>query len=100
MLNLNGLKVTLLLLVIASCAKKKEYKDIIYEKPEIVREAPSDFLSPEESMKKFYLPEGYRIELVASEPMVNEPVAIAWDGNGKMYVAEMDTYMQVLVTLV
>jgi mono/diheme cytochrome c family protein/glucose/arabinose dehydrogenase len=94
MLNLNGLKVTLLLLVIASCAKKKEYKDIIYEKPEIVREAPSDFLSPEESMKKFYLPEGYRIELVASEPMVNEPVAIAWDGNGKMYVAEMDTYMQ------
>ena len=28
------------------------------------------------------------------KPMVNEPVAIAWDGNGKMYVAQMDTYMQ------
>ena len=83
----------LLLLVIASCGKK-EYKDKIYEKPEIVREAPSDFLSPEESLKKFYLPEGYKIELVASEPMVNEPVAIAWDGNGKMYVAQMETYMQ------
>lgn len=39
-------------------------------------------------MEKFYLPEGYKIELVASEPMVNEPVAIAWDGNGKMYVAQ------------
>ena len=82
-----------LLLVIVSCGKK-EYKDKIYVKPEIVREAPSDFLSPEESLEKFYLPEGYKIELVASEPMVNEPVAIAWDGNGKMYVAQMDTYMQ------
>ena len=34
------------------------------------------------------------MELVASEPMINEPVAIEWDGNGKMYVAEMLTYMQ------
>jgi len=93
MLILNKLRVALLLLVIVSCGKK-EYKDKIYEKPEIVKEAPSDFLSPEESLKKFYLPEGYKIELVASEPMVNEPVAIAWDGNGKMYVAEMSTYMQ------
>jgi mono/diheme cytochrome c family protein/glucose/arabinose dehydrogenase len=81
------------LLVVWSCGEK-EYKDEIYEKPEIVKEAPSDYLSPEEAMKKFYLPEGYRIELVASEPMVREPVAIAWDGDGKMYVAQLDTYMQ------
>src|SRR5687767_16041358 len=52
------------------------------------------YLSPEESMKTMVLPEGYRIELVASEPMIKEPVAIAWDGNAKMYVAEMTTYMQ------
>lgn len=51
-------------------------------------------LSPEESMKTMHLPDGYRIELVASEPMVEEPVAIAWDGNGRMYVAEMRSYMQ------
>lgn len=52
------------------------------------------YLSPEESMKTFSLPEGYHLELVASEPMVKEPVAIAWDGNARMYVAEMLTYMQ------
>ena len=51
-------------------------------------------LSPQESMKKIQLPPGYHIELVASEPMVQEPVAIAWDGNGRMYVAEMNTYMK------
>ncbi len=82
------------LLSVSIGCKEIVYKDIIYEKPEIVREAPSDFLSPEESMKTFYLPEGYKVELVASEPMINEPVAIAWDGNGKMYVAQMETYMQ------
>ena len=83
----------LLVLTLVSC-KKTVYKDVIYEKPEIIAEAPSDFLSPEESIKSFYLPEGYRVELVASEPMINEPVAITWDGDGKMYVAQMETYMQ------
>ncbi len=53
-----------------------------------------DYLSPEESLKSFNLPPGYRLELVASEPMIKEPVAIAWDGNARMYVAEMLTYMQ------
>jgi mono/diheme cytochrome c family protein len=45
-------------------------------------------------LKRFHLPEGYKIELVASEPFIGEPVAIAWDGDGKMYVAQMMTYMQ------
>jgi hypothetical protein len=31
---------------------------------------------------------------VAAEPMIHEPVAMAWDGNGRLYVAEMNTYMQ------
>jgi mono/diheme cytochrome c family protein/glucose/arabinose dehydrogenase len=51
------------------------------------------YLTPDESLKSFNVPPGYHLELVASEPMVKEPVAIAWDGNAKMYVAEMLTYM-------
>lgn len=51
-------------------------------------------LSPEESMKKIQLPPGFHVQLVASEPMVQEPVAAAWDASGKMYVAEMNTYMK------
>ena len=76
-----------------SCQEKK-YRDEIYEKPKIHGNPEIRNLSPEESLKKMYLPKGYRIELVATEPMINEPVAIAWDGNGKMYVAQMMTYMQ------
>ncbi len=91
----NMLPVLLIGFLFSNCKeKKKEYVDKIYEKPEIIKEASSAFLSPEESMKTFYLPEGYKAELVASEPMVDEPITLAWDGDGRMYVAEMNTYMQ------
>jgi putative membrane-bound dehydrogenase-like protein len=49
--------------------------------------------TPEEEMKHIYLPPGYHLQLVASEPMVSQPVAIAWDGDSRMYVAELNTYM-------
>lgn len=55
---------------------------------------PSEPLSPEVSMQKTQLPPGYHVELVAAEPMIQEPVGLAWDGNGRMYVAEMNTYMK------
>ena len=44
-------------------------------------------LSPEDALKSFVVADGYRMELVAFEPMIEEPVALAWDGNGRMYVA-------------
>lgn len=61
-----------------------------------VRDTSPSFkpLSPEESMKLVQLPPGFRIELVASEPMVQEPVGMAWDGNGRLFVVEMNTYMK------
>ena len=52
------------------------------------------FLTPEQSMQTIKLPPGYHLQLVASEPLVQEPVAICWDGNGRMYVAEMRSYMK------
>jgi mono/diheme cytochrome c family protein len=51
-------------------------------------------LSPEESIKLIQLPPGFKVEVVASEPMVQEPVGMAWDGNGRLYVVEMNTYMK------
>ena len=52
--------------------------------------------SPEQALKSFRLPKGFRLEVVASEPMISEPSAIAWDGNGRMYVAQLETYMQTI----
>ena len=55
---------------------------------------PFVMLTPEEEKASFQLPDGFVAELVASEPMVQEPVLAVWDGNGAMYVAEMRSYMQ------
>lgn len=37
---------------------------------------------------EFRLAPGFRIQLVAAEPLVFDPVALAFDGNGRMFVAE------------
>ena len=50
-------------------------------------------ISPEEALKRFYMPPGYRVELVASEPLIQDPVMIDWDGDGRMWVVEMPGYM-------
>ena len=49
--------------------------------------------SPEEELARFTTQPGYRIELVAAEPLVQDPVAIDFDPDGRMYVAEMRAYM-------
>ncbi|MEZ4830377.1 MAG: cytochrome C, partial [Bacteroidia bacterium] len=96
MTNYSQLLFCLILLSFSgACSDKKTtYLDEIYDKPTIVADPEMAHLSPEESLSRMYLPKGFRMELVASEPMVEEPVWIAWDGEGKMYVAQMRTYMQ------
>ncbi|MBL9176506.1 MAG: hypothetical protein JNM65_00490, partial [Verrucomicrobiaceae bacterium] len=49
-------------------------------------------LSPEESAKKWHVREGYRVELVAAEPVVLDPVAFDWDEQGRLWVIEMADY--------
>ncbi|MCY4584508.1 MAG: c-type cytochrome [Bryobacterales bacterium] len=48
--------------------------------------------SPEEALSTFALPESFRIELVAAEPDVIDPVAMAFDAQGRLYVVEMRDY--------
>lgn len=62
--------------------------------PEFPTMPPVQPLSPRDEQKTFLLPPGYRMELVLSEPDITEPVAMAFDGNGRLYVAEMNTYMK------
>ncbi len=55
--------------------------------------APAPVLSPEESLAAFRIAPGFEIELVAAEPLVEDPVAMAWDEYGRLYVVEMRGYM-------
>ena len=49
-------------------------------------------LSPEAFIATARLPEDVRLELVASEPAVVDPVGLAFDADGRMYVVEMGGY--------
>jgi putative membrane-bound dehydrogenase-like protein len=39
------------------------------------------------------MPPGYRVELVAAEPLIQEPVAIDWDLDGRLWAVEMPGFM-------
>lgn len=54
---------------------------------------PVQPLSPAEQAKLFLLPPGYSIEPVLTEPAIQQPAAIHFDANGRMYVLELRTYM-------
>ena len=49
-------------------------------------------LSPAEALAGFELEPGYRIELAAAEPLIRDPVAMAFDERGRMYVVENRGY--------
>ncbi len=51
-------------------------------------------LSPEEEARHFILPPGYRVELVLEDKDVISPAAMAFDGDGRLYIAEMRTFMR------
>ena len=56
-----------------------------------VPEAP--VLSPEEALQSFQMAPGFQVELAASEPQVVDPIAMAWDEKGRLWVVEMRSYM-------
>src|SRR5688572_20357080 len=53
----------------------------------------SPVLAPADAVKTFFMPPGYRVEVVASEPLVQDPVAIEWDPQGRLWVVEMPGFV-------
>ena len=54
--------------------------------------APGPALSPEEALAKMTVPEGFSVELVASEPDLVNPVAMTIDERGRFWVTESFEY--------
>lgn len=50
-------------------------------------------LTVRKQQEKFLLPPGYKLEPVLTEPEIQQPAAITFDGNGRMYVLELRSYM-------
>lgn len=60
--------------------------DIADELPEVTAKSPA------ESQAMLEVQDGFRMELVAAEPLVHDPVALDFDENGLMYVVELPPY--------
>jgi putative membrane-bound dehydrogenase-like protein len=48
--------------------------------------------TPAEEAASFRIQDGFRMELLAAEPLVTSPVAMTYDENGRAYVCEMRDY--------
>jgi putative membrane-bound dehydrogenase-like protein len=53
---------------------------------------PGPPLTPQEAIARMEVPEGFRVELVASEPQIMNPVAMAFDDRGRIFVTESFEY--------
>ena len=73
-----------------SGAAGRETQDPI---PGLPTPPPSPVLNAAESMATVRLVDGFRLELAASEPMIEDPVALSFDEDGRAYVVEMRSYM-------
>ncbi len=56
---------------------------------------PSPALSPEDALKSFQVAPGFRVELVAAEPLVVDPVTFEFDPDGRIWAVEFRGWMRV-----
>ncbi|MDB5390798.1 MAG: rane-bound dehydrogenase domain protein, partial [Planctomycetaceae bacterium] len=54
--------------------------------------ALTDPLTPQEQQKKFKLPKGFEIQLVAAEPDIQKPMNLAFDARGRLWVTHSVEY--------
>ncbi len=55
--------------------------------------AETPVLSPQESIARMKIADGFEVKEVASEPMISAPVALTFDAKGRIWAAEMQGYM-------
>ena len=77
------MRILLLLICILCCAQSPRSSDWDI----------SPVRTPAQEKSTFKIEPGFTIELVASEPMVQEPVAMSFDGDGRLWVVEMRGFM-------
>ena len=79
-----------LLFILAACrTEKAPLPELTYtgEQPRV-----QNPLSPEDSQKHIQLPQGFTAELFASEPNIINPIAMAWDERGRLWVVQSQDY--------
>jgi putative membrane-bound dehydrogenase-like protein len=56
------------------------------------RKGPQPPLTPEQALHSISVPAGFAVQLVASEPLVEDPINLAFGHDGSLWVVEMGDY--------
>jgi putative membrane-bound dehydrogenase-like protein len=80
---------TLLLTLSLSTAHAAETD---FPKPINTQEETTELPCPRLVIKETQLPDGFHMNLAARDPEVQQPIAMAWDAKGRLWVAECYTY--------
>jgi mono/diheme cytochrome c family protein/glucose/arabinose dehydrogenase len=94
-MSLSKFRIITLLIVAAAATGYGQSSPSNRQWPPEVQKVPADSpaLSPEDALKTFYMPPGYQLELVASEPLVQDPIVMDWDPQGRLWVVEMPGFV-------
>ena len=77
------------MLVVVSLPPWLAAQQFVPKNTQAAGEAP---LAPAEALKRLRVPPGFQITLAAAEPAVRQPIAIAFDDRGRLWVAESYSY--------
>jgi putative membrane-bound dehydrogenase-like protein len=55
---------------------------------------PNPLRTPLEAVGKMTLPDGFTVDVLASEPSIVQPIAFCWDEHGRIWLVEGNTYPQ------
>ncbi len=80
----------LVLACFLATASHADFPEIFNTEPE----SDKTLMSAEEAAKAFQVPPGFRVGAFAAEPDVQNPIAMAWDANGRLWIAENYTYAE------
>lgn len=88
------LLVTLIACFVGLTTRAQQKGDV--EKQDFSKELPRiPGKTPKEAMQTFQIHPDFRLQLVASEPLIRDPVAMDFDENGVLFVAEYPEYNQI-----
>jgi hypothetical protein len=65
-----------------------------FPKPADTEKRDAKPLPPDQAARGFRMPAGFTIDVLAAEPEVLNPIAMTWDGRGRLWVAENYTYAE------
>jgi putative membrane-bound dehydrogenase-like protein len=59
---------------------------------DLLKDVPTRARSPQASLRSMHVRPGFKVELVAAEPLIEDPVAFDWSADGRLWVVEMGDY--------